>query len=426
MLAATVEGLRDLDDAALTARFRALELELREREAEMAAVIAEGERRNIAAVDDHHSMKGWLAANANWSNAQIARRRRLSKLVDAIPDVGERLATGAIGVAQADELATVFANPRCADQLPGSIEVLLEHAEQLSFRDARTCLRRWQMFADLDGAHRDREISRAGRTATVAELDGVLYLSATGGTAEDAAEMTAIFQQALQREFEADVAERTRLHGADAPTSLLPRTDAQRRFDAVQAIFRRAVAVPDGARPPAPLVNLITDQRTLEETLVRHGLAPAPIDLPDVDFSERRCETADGTIVVPDVMLRAALVCHVRRVVVNSAGIPVEMGRKRRLFTGAARDAAKLMAHHCEFPGCDVPAAHAQVDHLDEFHEYGPTDPANSSIICGVHNRAKHRKYRARRDSHGRVTYYRRDGTVMAPVGRRLADEQPP
>ena len=208
MLSTIVEQLVELDDQAFVERFRDLELAHRRLDAEMAALIAEGERRNIAAVDDHHSMKGWLKANANWSDSHVVSARRLARGIVALPQVGEALYAGHIGADQAGELANVAANRRVNEQLPDSIDVLLDQAEQLSFEDARVCLRRWQMLADLDGAHRDSEISHDRRTATVTELDGSLYLRATGGTAEIAAELEAIFNHALEREFRADVAER--------------------------------------------------------------------------------------------------------------------------------------------------------------------------------------------------------------------------
>ncbi len=427
MLATVVDQLTELDDHAFTEQFRNLELAQRRLDAEMAAIIAEGERRNIAAVDDHHSIKGWLKANANWSNAHVARTRKLAKTITALPAVGDALLAGRIGTDQADELANVASNRRVADQLPDSINILLVQAEQLSFEDARTCLLRWQTLADLDGAHRHRELSHERRTATVTELDGSLYARATGGTAELAAELEAIFNAAVEREFRADVAERTRLHGPDAPASLLARTDAQRRFDAMATIFRRSVAVPANAKTPTPLVNIVADQRTFEEALARRGLIPEPTDLANLDLSQRRCETTSGTVVVPDAVVQAALQGHIRRVVFNSAGVVIELGRKRRLFTGAAREAVQLMATRCDFPGCDVPGAHTQIDHLDEWdRDGGNTDPINAGLGCGSHNRIKHRKhFTAKRARNGQIIYYRRDGTPMLAVGRRHPDDLP-
>jgi hypothetical protein len=423
MLTSAVNPPSGLDSAALTERLRNLELEARRVEADLAAVISDGQRRGEYGDDSHTSMKGWLKANVNWSNSQVFRRRRLARLVEAYPTVGESLREGHIGVAQADELARVYANPRCRDQFDESIELLLVQAEQLEFDQARLCLKRWESFADADGAHNDREASKAGRTATVGELDGSLFLKATGGTAEDAAEIVAIFNVELETQFQLDVAERTRLHGPDAPASMLPRSDAQRRFDALQAIFRRSVSVPADAKPPKPLVNIIIDQRSFEENLHSHGLGVDPVDLPYVDPSLRRSETSTGIAVLPDVAVIASLTGHVRRVVVDTAGVVINMGRKQRLFTGSAREAAKLMAFRCDFRGCDVPVTFAEVDHLAEWQDHGgKTDIDNSAIDCKHHNRAKHRnKYRAERRPDGQVIYHRPDGTPILPVG-----QQPP
>jgi hypothetical protein len=425
MLATDIEPVAGLDNVGLTERFRGLELEARRVEAEMASVIGEGQRRGVYADDSHHSMKGWLRANANWSNSQVARRCRLARLVEALPCVGESLRAGHIGVAQADELARVYANPRCRDQFTDSVELLLVQAEQLEFDEARLCLKRWEMFADAEGAHNDREASKAARTATVTELDGSLWLKATGGTAEDAAEMAAVFNKELQTQFQADVAERNRLHGSDGPASLLPRSDAQRRFDAVQAIFRGSTAVPDGATPPKALVNVIIDQRSFEETLFEHGYGPDPVDLADIDFSLRRSETSTGIALLPEAVLRAALGGYVRRVVVDSAGVVINMGRKQRLFTGTAREAAKLMAHRCDFRGCDIPVTFTEVDHVDEWQQdNGTTDQDNASIGCKTHNRAKHhRKYRVERRPDGQIIYHRPNGTPILPVGQRPPPE---
>jgi hypothetical protein len=236
----------------------------------------------------HTYWTGWLKANANYSSHQCTRLRRLARAVDDLPDIGDALWNGHIGSAQADELARVRANPRCGDQLGPSIELLLEQAEQLSFDDARSCLRRWVTLADLDGAHADRAANLERRTATVVDLDGTLHLRASGG---------------------------------------------------------------------------------------------------------------------------------------DAAGVVIEVGRRQRLFTGAARDAAKLMATTCNHPGCSVPVSFAHVDHRVEWFNDGATDPDNSSIACQRHNATKHRHYQVERTLNGYVIYHRRDGTPMLPVGRRHPDE---
>jgi hypothetical protein len=425
-MAPTVEQLRDevagLDDVSLVERFRSIETDLRRLEAEMAVVTAEVDRRHVYLDDGHRSVAGWMRANANLAGRQIRPRLHLAALVDDLPEVIDRLADGHIGVAQAQQLGVVAANPRCGHLLGQSIEVLLEQAEQLSFDDAKRCLDRWVMFADLDGAHRDRAADHERRSADVVEIDGSLHVAASGGGALTAAELQAIFARYVDAEFRRDAAERLERFGPDAPTSLLPRTDAQRRFDALVAIFRASAASDVLGTPPQFMVNLLVDERTFHEGLAADGLVPQPAFDPDApDWSGRRCETVDGTVVLPSDIVRAALHGYIRRVVVNTAGIPVDVGRRRRLFTGVARDVARLLGHHCDQPGCTVDASKCDIDHLAEWvRDGGLTDLDNAGLRCNSDNRSKRRLgLRVTRDARGRPHTQRADGTWMHPVGQR-------
>ena len=93
-----------LDDAAITERFRDLELRRRRDEAELAALIAVAEARGVYAADGHLTVKGWLRANANWSPAEVNAARRKARLVKDHPSVGDALLDGHIGAAQVGEL----------------------------------------------------------------------------------------------------------------------------------------------------------------------------------------------------------------------------------------------------------------------------------------------------------------------------------
>jgi hypothetical protein len=190
------------------------------------------------------------------------------------------------------------------------------------------------------------------------------------------------------------------------------------------------------------VVNVLTDHRTWACVLAAAGLAPdttlageavdpftgtaSPTDLiadlladPD-GFASRRCETATGQVLHPHTVLRAALAGHIRRVVLGADNLPINLGRKARVFTGPAREAAKLLAVQCDHLGCGLPAELCQVDHSVEWHEGGRTDQDNASPRCGGHNHEKYRKrWRTRRDTDGRIHTIRADGTIMLPVGVR-------
>ncbi len=136
--------------------------------------------------------------------------------------------------------------------------------------------------------------------------------------------------------------------------------------------------------------------------------APLP-DPADVDL--RRCETVDGVPVDPAAAVMVSFVGHVRRVVWNRAGVVIHLGRKSRLFTGSAREAAKLQGSRCLWPGCGRPRT--QIDHTIEWAADGLTDPANAGPGCDRHNLTKNRGYTVHRDEVGRWHTIRPDGTEI-------------
>ena len=440
-----VEELMSCSDTDLDDRVRALELERRRVEAELALTAGEIDRRRSYLDDGHRSLQAYLRGTCSYSDAEAARVRRLSAAADGVPGLADALRDGRIGTPQANELAVAHTNTRIRERLAVFAPMLLELAERLSFREFRTCMQRFVMLADLDGAHRDLDESVANRRARVVNLNGSLHLDGGGGDPLVNVELEAIFRYFCELEYDADVAARRAQYGDHADEHPLPRTPAQRGYDAFVAIMRGALANHRAGRPAPgvePVVNVLADHRTWACVLAEAGLAPdatlageavdpftgtaSPADLiadlladPD-GFASRRCETATGQVLHPHTVLRAALAGHIRRVVLGADNLPINLGRKARVFTGPAREAAKLLAVQCDHLGCGLPAEVCEVDHATEWHEGGRTDRDNAGVECGGHNRDKHRKrWRTRRDTDGRMHTIRADGTIMLPVGTR-------
>ena len=79
--------------------------------------------------------------------------------------------------------------------------------------------------------------------------------------------MQTIFERFCDAEFASDWAAVRERFGDAACAALMERTDAQRRFDAMYAIFVAAASTPADAQRPEPLANVIVDHKTLEEHL---------------------------------------------------------------------------------------------------------------------------------------------------------------
>ncbi|MEO6653632.1 MAG: HNH endonuclease signature motif containing protein [Ilumatobacteraceae bacterium] len=438
-----LEAAVGMSDAELNEAVGVSELAMREHEARHAALLAVADARQIYRADGHHSLKGYLRATCNHSIGEAARRRKVAAVVEAVAEIGEALAAGRIGISQVLEFARIEGNPRIRQYLPAVAPILLERAEHESHDDFRRDIDQFMMQADLDGAFAHIASNIEHRNARVSEVGDTIDIAASGGDPLTAMKLANIFQHFVQREFERDVEARRAEFGDAADQYPLPRSAGQRRFDALLAIFERAYAAPDGGMMPEPVVNIVIDDGTLDAAFTRVGITMPDgdvLDLDDLDpasgeaiiadaaadpaaWLDRRCETTSGAAVHPLLVLQAAMTGHIRRVVVDSRGTVIDLGRKQRLFTGSARDAAKVLMRRCSHPGCSVPMRYADIDHIDEWVDGGRTDQHNSDIECRSHNRFKHReRWRTLRDPVGRRYSVRPDGTTVLPVGERPPD----
>ncbi|HEX4902612.1 MAG TPA: HNH endonuclease signature motif containing protein, partial [Acidimicrobiales bacterium] len=192
------------------------------------------------------------------------------------------------------------------------------------------------------------------------------------------------------------------------------------RADALLAVFRAAASAPADGQPPEPVVNVVIDEQTLATELASTAGEDVRHDPARVLNGQRVCRTTEGAVLHPSDAVAALVVGHVRRVVLDSQGTVIDLGRRRRCFTGASRHAALLQdairnrsGTRCFWASCLSPPG--QVDHHDAWHRHGPTAPSNSQPACGHHNRLKETGYRNVLAPDGTVTYLRPDGTRITP-----------
>ena len=404
---ADLEGLGPRDLARTLAE---LDRVRRRVDALIAEAVSVAERSVAYAEDGHASVSGWVKATCNLSSADIKGVVQCGRLLHAVPEVRRVAHAGQLGVSQTRLLARLHSNPRCAEQLPGSAELLVGHAQALSFDEFAVVVRRWEALADADGAHAAHERAHSGRDAHVSIVEERVYFDAHGGVVAGSM-IEEIFTRFCDVEFRADWDAGVARWGDRMNPQLLERTPGQRRFDALLAVFTAAVAS-GVAGAFDPLVNVHVDQTTYEYHLATLlGGDPEPLDPAAVD--QRRFETSNGHQIDPADMLAATFIGHVRRVVLDTAGVVIDLGRRSRLFTGGARDAVLLGDRWCMWPGCDLRSGRCQADHSTAWAADGPTRPDNGGPACARHNRWKQRGYRTWRDPDGHWHTYRPDGTEI-------------
>ncbi|WP_155389503.1 HNH endonuclease signature motif containing protein [Catellatospora paridis] len=151
------------------------------------------------------------------------------------------------------------------------------------------------------------------------------------------------------------------------------RTAGQRRADALTEICRRVLAsgeLPDNGGDRPQLVVTV-----------------------DYDDLARRTGAGlldNGATLTPDTARRIACDAQVIPAVLGGDGQLLDLGRTRRLFTGALRRALVLRDRGCAFPGCDRPPRWCQGHHIRHWADGGPTDLDNAVLLCGHHHRVIH------------------------------------
>ncbi len=378
-----------------------LEQEHRRLEYRLTALIDAVDRSGVFADDGHRSVKQWAIGIAHWTPAEAALRLRCARMLRDLPAVAAMLGAGELPIAHLRAIAAAWANPRVRALLPDHIDLLLGYARTMRFEDFQVVLRRWEANADRDGARQRHQDADQQRNASIDQVGDEYLVNANVGTAQGAI-LAKILEAYTAAEFTADC-------DHAGPGQPLARTPAQRRADALFNIFQAAAG--DG-RGIDVTINLNVDLATFDDELRRTaGASPRPSD--PSSWATRRCETTDGVPVDPADMLAMAASGWIRRRVLDAHGVTTDLGRRRRCFTGPAREALHLGEFRCAWNGCTVPAAFTHADHTDDFRHGSATAPVNGGLLCPHHNRYKNHGYRLTRHPDGTWTTHRPDGTQL-------------
>jgi hypothetical protein len=178
-----------------------------------------------------------------------------------------------------------------------------------------------------------------------------------------------------QELFDADWAEARQRLGDAATIADLRRHPKQRRADALRVMAERSAAKPAAA----------TEARVLVHVLAGH------------DSVTRMCELSDGTVVTPGEVLPHLDRADVERAIFDGPSKVIDIGVRRRLFTGATRTTIQLRDRTCTHPSCDWPAEDCEIDHITPYEHGGETTQANGRCLCAYHHRWRHRNSTRRR-----------------------------
>jgi hypothetical protein len=408
--APTADTVQGMTPAELDALVLAMDITERRQQAALALLASRAEQAGTFLADGHRTAKAWTRAACNWSGQQAARTVRLGRAFELLPYFATSGLAGEIGISQMHALALVATNPRVREHLADSERLLVDQAKILEHDDYMILLHRWEQLADEHGADQAHDRAHQNRRAAINIIGEKMFLDAVGGNAPGVI-MREILERFEQIEFDDEWAAGVSRHGDGMNPSLLERTPAQRRFDALLALFRAAAGSGQMGGDDV-LVNIVVDQERLEHQMARSaGADPEPLDPATV--LDRRCETERGDILHPADVLAMLFIGQMRRMILRDDGVILDYGRRQRFFTGEIRRAVLLSAVRCTWPGCDIPAPKCSADHTQPHSEGGHTCTENGGPLCDHHNWLKNLGFTITRNPDGTWTLRRPDGTIV-------------
>ena len=355
------------DDELLDAA-RALEQARRALDAATAHVAAALDGRGVTDVRFGHRTAQWLATEFGLPRSDASRRVLVGRTLRVLDQVDEALAAGTISFEHARVL-TDAANPRVVHVVVGAQTELIALAGVMRFERWVAEVRGLIDLVDQDGDH-DPGPER-NRLRLSEALDGVLGLEGTL-----VGDVGVTLRHAV--EAEADRLFRGYTHDQEVAGEHVPGRP-QLLAEALAELVRRGVAADTGrtrAEPAADVTLIIpVDHPALGGT----G-APRPVR----DPAGRPVPHQALDLLCCDPVFRA--------LVVDSLGVPLDLGTAVRLGNKHQRRAAAARDGGCVFPGCDAPHSWTDLHHVIRAGPDGPTDLWNLASLCRRHHGVAHRK----------------------------------
>ncbi len=125
------------------------------------------------------------------------------------------------------------------------------------------------------------------------------------------------------------------------------------------------------------------------------------------------CETSDGLPLPPEAVRRMACDAGIIPVVLDGAGVVLDVGRSNRVASAGQRQSLRAMYRTCGHPGCQVRFGDCEMHHVVEWIRAGPTNMANLLPLCSRHHHLVHEGgWHLTLDADRRITLTLPDGTV--------------
>ncbi len=305
-----------------------------------------------------------VASATQVSLGQAMEPFKRAAAIDALPQFGEALATGAVSVAHVDVLTSAFGKLDAVEQerLAARGDFLADVAQRSTpGHFARTVRAEVLRTQRGDGLERLRRQQKATYLKTWVDAASGMWCMHGEFDPETGIGLHNRLTRTLEKLF----------HDSTPDTAPRDPIDKQHHLRALSLV---ALVNGAGAKPGGVDMSILIDSTTLvnghhDGTVIDCGL---PIDLPI------------------ETIRRMACIADVSPIIVGADGVHLYLGNTTRLATPEQRRALRAMYRTCAIEGCCVSWDRLVIHHLKYFHNGGPTDIDNLLPLCTKHHHCAH------------------------------------
>ena len=360
-----------LPEAACDVIERARELQTRRAalEADEVDLVIEMERKRATGAQIFRDTEAFLRNATGIARSTAHVRAQVARQLLVLPAMRDALGAGRVTFDHARLLADHADSPN-RDTILDRQEELTRWAVDLPADDYRERLatlardldeQREATLSQAERRHRRRRVRRSvtkdGLRRTVMDLDEETDAVVYGAVRDVVAEMNRADQK------------------AKIPLDQR-RSSAQKWADAFAEVAHRSRAADVITKHRArPTILAITEMSVLWDQLRVNGV----------------CELDDGTQLIARQLRRLACEADIIPMVLDTTGVPLDMGRAYRNATPKQRLALRALHPTCACEGCDVPFDWCEIHHLRPWkRRHGPTDLDNLVPLCEYHHHLVH------------------------------------
>jgi hypothetical protein len=317
-------------------------------------IVHAADERRAWTGDGARDVEEWLSNNTGTSKGQAKSRKKLGEALEKNKKLDDAVNDGELSAAAAEQLHDAVTNPPAGTD-PDDVDDLIDSAKGSKPHEARQTADRWREIHSNETPEERSERRFAKRSlSSKPASDGLVESTLVLPELEHRQVMNAI-----------NAAAGAHCDGDD-------RTHAQRMADGLIQLAKAYASgsVTGGRERPTLLIGATA------ETMA--GLSDEP---GWTSYGDR----------IPADVLRVLAENAILRRIVHTGNTIIELGDKVRFATDAQFQALMIRDGGCRFPGCSIPAAWCEVDHLIPVTEGGLSNLDNEALWCSFHHHFKHR-----------------------------------